>query len=141
MRYLQRRMRTGVGTSGRNDCDTLARDLGQRALESILHSAAVGLRLPAVKRRAVVFESERDAHIRREWLTQRSPSGAFAACVATLENTRGGGSTIHRPFTRSVVADQASLVTKAWASAFCSSSPSCNTSCRISRAPSTSPIS
>src|SRR5438874_11177715 len=62
MRYLQRRMRTGVGTSGRNDCDTLACDLGQRALESILHATAVGLRLPAVKRRAVVFESERDAH-------------------------------------------------------------------------------
>src|SRR5437773_762643 len=39
-----------------------AGDLGERALERILHSAAVGLRLPAVKRRAIVFESERDAH-------------------------------------------------------------------------------
>src|SRR5260370_34632970 len=64
MRYLQRSMRTRVGTPGRNDCDTLACDLRQRALESILHSAAVRLGLPAVKRRAVVFESERDAHIR-----------------------------------------------------------------------------
>ena len=97
MRYLQRRMRTGVGTSGRNDCDTLACDLGQRALESILHSAAVGLRLPAVKRRAVVFESERDAHIRREWLTQAFAERCIRRRVATPENTRGGGSTIHRP--------------------------------------------
>ena len=69
MHHLKRRMHTAVGTSGRNDCDTLPGDFGQRAFESILHSAAVRLRLPAVKWRAVVFESERDTHVRSQRLT------------------------------------------------------------------------
>jgi hypothetical protein len=59
---LKRRVYARVGASGRHRLRSRAGDGSKRALEGVLHATAVGLRLPAVKRRAVVFQSERDAH-------------------------------------------------------------------------------
>ena len=95
-------------------------DRRQRALERVLHAAARRLRLEAAERAAVVFEGERDAHGRVQ--------------IETAARERPA-------VTRECRERQPSFASSACASVFCWSSPSCSTSCRISRAPSTSPIS
>ena len=60
---LHRRVHAGVGAARRNRADGGVRDHGKRALEGVLHAAAVRLRLPAGEGRAAVFESEGDAHV------------------------------------------------------------------------------
>ena len=52
----------------------MASDLRQRAFHRVLHAAPAGLGLPAGKRRAVVFNAERDAHRRRQWTGLRRPT-------------------------------------------------------------------
>ena len=42
--------------------DRLVSDEGERFLEALLHADTVFLPLPAVVRRTVVFDAERDAH-------------------------------------------------------------------------------
>src|SRR5258706_11948084 len=55
-------MHTGIGTAGAYRGDLLARDLAERALERVLHTAAGRLGLPTAKGGAVVFDAERDSH-------------------------------------------------------------------------------
>ena len=69
---LKRRVYARIGASGCNRVRARARDGSKRGLERILHATAVGLRLPAVKRRAVVFESERDAHASKKTAAHRA---------------------------------------------------------------------
>ena len=50
-------MHAAVGPARSGDADLRAGDGGERRLEGILHGAAAGLRLPAEKAAAVVFEA------------------------------------------------------------------------------------
>src|ERR1022692_5020669 len=93
MHHLHRRVHAGVGATGGDDRDRLPGDRRQRALEGILHSAGVCLRLPTVKRHAVVFESERDAHVRSVRRLGYEP-----ARWSWTGKTRGGGSAIRRTY-------------------------------------------
>ena len=57
---LRERVHAGVGATGRGKADRMRGDPRQRGLQLALHRPRVGLRLPAGKRRTVVFESDRD---------------------------------------------------------------------------------
>ena len=58
MRDLTQRMHAGIGASGAEHGDALAGKSRDRFRQYALHRDAVVLRLPADKRRAVIFDGE-----------------------------------------------------------------------------------
>ncbi len=66
MNDLPRRVDARIRPAGTGDLDVLVGHDGKRLLEALLHTDAVFLALPAVVRRAVVFDAERNAHDDRE---------------------------------------------------------------------------
>ena len=69
---------TAIGSPRTNGGGRSTRDLRERILDCILHATSTGLRLPAGKSRAVVFNAERDAHREKLWAgVRRSTVLAF----------------------------------------------------------------
>jgi hypothetical protein len=62
MDHLGGRMHAGVCAAGAPGSCGRRRKFAQGALDGVLHAAAVGLRLPARKRRTVIGQAERDPH-------------------------------------------------------------------------------
>ena len=61
MHHLSLGMHAAVGATRAGDRNRRAGDLRKRGLKRILHRAAAGLRLPAKKSAAVVFDAKRDS--------------------------------------------------------------------------------
>jgi hypothetical protein len=57
MHDLLARVHAAIGPAGADHGQGFAGDRGKRGLEGVLHRAPAGLRLPAEKAAAVVFES------------------------------------------------------------------------------------
>jgi hypothetical protein len=79
MDHLPARVHSAVGPAGAGHRYGLARNLRKRGLERVLHGVAGGLRLPALERAAVVFESECNAH--RKQSRGRSRAAAFSGAA------------------------------------------------------------
>jgi hypothetical protein len=56
MRHLPERMHAGVGAAGALHRRVFAAEICDGCLQDALHRGAVGLELPALKRRAVIFD-------------------------------------------------------------------------------------
>ena len=88
------------------------------------------LRLEAAERVACIFDGKGEAH-----------GGNRRSGIGNRKKHRAADQTTRRPWMLLEESRQASFASSVFASVFCWSSPSWSTSCRISRAPSTSPIS
>ena len=60
-------MHSGIGTTSRRHLDGMIGNVRDCGLDRGLNATRMSLRLPAGKRRTVVFDAESDAHLGRRW--------------------------------------------------------------------------
>lgn len=93
MNHLGRGMYPGVGAPGAHDPDGGTGDDTERPLQYVLHGIAAGLRLPAGKGCAIVFDAKSDPHGDQPPVAANTDRPKSASSINTAQSLARSGAT------------------------------------------------